>query len=392
VSQGATTTENYTYDSVGNRLSSLNVPSYSYNSSNELTSTPSLSFTYDNNGNTLSKTTSGATAQYTWDFENRLSSAILPVSSGTVTFKYDPFGRRIQKSSPSGTTNYLYDGPSLIEEIDASGNKIARYAQGIGLDEPLAEQRTGASSYYQQDGLSSVTSLSNSIGVLATTYVYDSFGNLAASAGATGNPFQYTGRDYDPETGLRYYRARYYDPANGRFLSEDPIGFGAGMNFYSYAGNRPTNFSDPSGLCPPNKSCGVKSGPYFSASEGGPPLAKNATAPGMTPLYKHAEFLNDDTHDPSCCEVRQYFTQNKTLDGYRKNKQYEDGDKGKPAYRRNTADAGAYHGNMYDSYDRPGWFDPTDLVMKFVMKVVDTCNGGKVVAESDIVTVTHIPE
>jgi len=65
------------------------VSSYSYNSSNELTSTPSLSFTYDNNGNTLSKTTSGAMTQYSWDFENRLSSVILPGAGGTVTFKYD---------------------------------------------------------------------------------------------------------------------------------------------------------------------------------------------------------------------------------------------------------------------------------------------------------------
>jgi YD repeat-containing protein len=167
VSQGATTTENYTYDSVGNRLSSLNVPSYSYNSSNELTSTPSLSFTYDNNGNTLSKTSSGATTQYTWDFENRLSSVILPGSSGTVAFKYDPLGRRIQKSSSGGTMNYLYDGANSIEEINSAGAMVARYTQANGVDEPLAQIRSGATSYYEEDGLGSVTSLSNSTGSLA---------------------------------------------------------------------------------------------------------------------------------------------------------------------------------------------------------------------------------
>ena len=120
VAQGTTTTESYTYDAAGNRLSSLNVTPYSYNSSNELTKTPNISFTYDNNGNTLSKTSSGATTQYTWDFENRLSSAILPGSSGTVTFKYDSFGRRVQKSSAGGTTNYLYDGANSIEEITST--------------------------------------------------------------------------------------------------------------------------------------------------------------------------------------------------------------------------------------------------------------------------------
>jgi len=80
------------------------VPSYSYNTSNQLTSTSAATYTYDNNGKTLTKTISGATT-YNWDFENRLISVVLPGSGGTVTFKYDPFGKRIQKSSASGTTN-----------------------------------------------------------------------------------------------------------------------------------------------------------------------------------------------------------------------------------------------------------------------------------------------
>jgi RHS repeat-associated protein len=84
---------------------------------------------------------------------------------------------------------------------------------------------------------------------LVNTYVYDSFGNLAASTGTLTNPFQYTGRDFDPETGLRYYRARYYDAQTGRFLSEDPLGFGGGdPNSYDYALNSPINVVDPFGL------------------------------------------------------------------------------------------------------------------------------------------------
>jgi RHS repeat-associated protein len=247
VSQGTTTTESYTYDAVGNRLSSLSVPSYNYNSSNELTSTPSTSFNYDNNGNTLSKTTSGATTQYTWDFENRLSSVILPGSGGTVTFKYDPFGRRIQKSSPSGTTNHLYDGLTAVEEVDGAGNKLARYVQGMGMDEPFAETRLGTTVFYEQDALGSVTTLTGPTGAVSSTYTYDSFGNLAMSTGSLTNPFQYTGRDYDPETGLRYYRARYYDSQGGRFINEDPIRFGGGVNFYDYVQNNPADSTDPSG-------------------------------------------------------------------------------------------------------------------------------------------------
>ena len=92
------------------------MPSYIYNSSNELTSNSSGSYTYDNNGNTL---TDASGKSYTWDFENRMVSATVP-STGTVTFKYDPFGRRIQKSSALGTMNYLYDGSNVIEQVDGN--------------------------------------------------------------------------------------------------------------------------------------------------------------------------------------------------------------------------------------------------------------------------------
>jgi RHS repeat-associated protein len=85
---------------------------------------------------------------------------------------------------------------------------------------------------------------------LANTYTYDSFGKLTASSGTLANPFQYTSRELDPETGLLNYRARYYDPSLGRFVSEDPIGFHAGVNFYDYVLNRPTVFLDPAGLGP----------------------------------------------------------------------------------------------------------------------------------------------
>ncbi|HEX2710931.1 MAG TPA: RHS repeat-associated core domain-containing protein [Candidatus Acidoferrales bacterium] len=166
----------------------------------------------------------------------------------TVSFKYDPFGRRIYKSSSAGTSIYAYDGVNLIEETNASGGVVARYAQGENIDEPLAMLRSGATSYYEQDGIDSVTSLSNAAGSLANTYTYDSFGKLTASSGSLTNPFQYTARELDAETSLYYYRARYYDPNVGRFLSEDPLGFNAGLNFYNYVSANPTNLADPFGL------------------------------------------------------------------------------------------------------------------------------------------------
>jgi RHS repeat-associated protein len=165
-----------------------------------------------------------------------------------VSFKYDPFGRRIYKSSSSGTSVFAYDGDDLVEETNSSGGAVARYSQGLNIDEPLAILRGGATSFYHEDGLGSVTSLSNGAGSLAQTYAYDSFGKQTGSTGSLTNPFQYTGRESDSETGLYFYRARYYDQSVGRFLSEDPIRFRGGQNFYAYTGNNPTNFADPEGL------------------------------------------------------------------------------------------------------------------------------------------------
>src|SRR6202034_687813 len=193
VTQGASTTESYSYDAVGNRLSSSGVPTYSYNTSNELTSNSLGSYTYDANGNTLSDPSGKS---YSWDFENRLTSVVVP-GTGTVTFKYDPFGRRIYKQSPSFTGSCLYDGNNLIETMSGSGSEIASYANGGDLDQPYAELRSGTVSYYEQDAANSVTSLSNSTGVVADTYTYDSFGNVTNSTGTLRNPFQYTGRELD---------------------------------------------------------------------------------------------------------------------------------------------------------------------------------------------------
>jgi RHS repeat-associated protein len=249
VTQGTNTTESYTYDPVGNRLSSLSVSPYSVNVSNQLTSTPSTSYTYDNNGNTLTSVNGSNTTTYTWDFENRLSSVTLPGTGGTVSFKYDPFGRRIYKSSSSGTSTYAYDGKNLIEETNGTGAVVARYTQRTdNIDEPLAMLRSGATAYYQADGLGSVTSLSSTAGALAQTYTYDSFGKQTASSGSLVNPFQYTAREFDPEISLYNYRERYYDPSVGRFLSEDPIRSDDAIDFYAYVSNNPINFTDPLGL------------------------------------------------------------------------------------------------------------------------------------------------
>ena len=244
VTQGSSTTESYSYDPVGNRLSSSGMASYSYNPSNELTANSLGSYTYDANGNTLSDPSGKS---YSWDFENRLTQVVNP-GVGTTTFKYDPFGRRIYKSSPTWTGAFVYDGRNLIETMNSSGAEVADYTQGPSLDEPLSELRGSTVSFYQVDFLGSITSLTNPAGALANTYTYDSFGNLTNSTGALSNPFRYTGREFDQETGIYNYRFRYYDPTLGRFLSEDPIRWAAGTDFYHYADGNPVSEVDPLGL------------------------------------------------------------------------------------------------------------------------------------------------
>jgi RHS repeat-associated protein len=198
----------------------------------------------------LTKTDSNGVTGYSWDYENRLTSVTLPGTGGTVTFRYDPFGRRIQKSGLAGITNYLYDGANVVADLNSTGAVLARYAQGAGVDEPLAATLGGTLAFYEADGLGSITSMTNSGGSAVGAYTTDAFGKAVSTADTLGNRFRYTAREWDSETGLYYYRARYYSPDSGRFLNEDPIAFRGGINFYTYVNNNSINLIDPSGNAP----------------------------------------------------------------------------------------------------------------------------------------------
>lgn len=181
----------------------------------------------------------------------------LPNGSGTVSFKYDPFGRRIEKISPTATSIFAYDGDNLAETVNASGVTVARYTDGLPTDELLAMQRGSTSSFYEADGLGSITSLTTGTGTIAQTYSYDAFGNITNSSGSLTNFFRFAGREFDTETGLYFLRARYLDATTGRFVSEDPWRFYSDVNFYPYVDNDPTVLVDPYGLytCVGNAVC-----------------------------------------------------------------------------------------------------------------------------------------
>jgi RHS repeat-associated protein len=240
--------ESYAYDSVGNRTSSQLSASYGYQSFNRLTNTATASYSYDTNGNLISRTDSNGTTQYGWDFENRLRQVTLPNGS-TVTYKYDALGRRIQRARTGGvSTNFIYDGQDVAKDLNSDGSTVD-YLNGPGIDNKLRliDSRLAATGplYFLQDHLGSTTALTNSLGVVTIQLSYDGFGN---SPGSSLTRYDYTGRERDPDTGLLYYRARWYDPQVGRFISEDPIGLAGGINQFAYVSNNAQNAKDPTGF------------------------------------------------------------------------------------------------------------------------------------------------
>ncbi len=176
------------------------------------------------------------------------------------SYTYDAFGRRTSKyvASSGSTTVYFYNDQQVIEEYNGSGGTAAYYTYGDGIDERITMHRGGTDYYYHANRLGSIYLLTNGTGGILERYAYTPYGVVTVSNSAyassgtvssVGNPYLFTGREFDPESGLYNYRARTYDPVQGRFKQLDPIGYAAGdYNLYQYVGDEPTYATDPSGL------------------------------------------------------------------------------------------------------------------------------------------------
>ncbi len=149
------------------------------------------------------------------------------------------------------TATFLYDGDHVWADGDGTGSITNRYLYGDAVDDLLARHRVSdGTAWYLTDQVGSVHAIIDAAGTIVDQIVYDSFGNVLSETNPTsGDRFKFTARELDAETGLYYYRARYYSPTTGFFISEDPIGFGGGdTNLNRYVGNNPLTYSDPFGL------------------------------------------------------------------------------------------------------------------------------------------------
>lgn len=180
---------------------------------------------------------SDGTNAFSWNARNQVATL------NSVSLQYDAFGRRTLNTAGK---SFLYDGANAAQEL--FGSTVLANLQSGGVDEVFTRADSAGSFTQLKDALGSTIALVNASGNVVTYYSYDPFGNTTLSGATNGNEFQYTGRENEGN-GLYYYRARFYSPLLGRFISQDPLGFaGSGPNLYAYAGDAPTNYTDPFGL------------------------------------------------------------------------------------------------------------------------------------------------
>jgi RHS repeat-associated protein len=247
------TNEAYSYDANGNRTNA----GYGTGTNNQLLTDGIYSYQYDGEGNRTRRVeiSTGKITEYVWDYRSRLASVLFKDIAGTVTktidYTYDVNNQRIGKRIDGAVTErYVYDGQNIALVFDGAGNQTHRYLYGTGVDTVLADERGGTAIWALADNQGTIKDVLDGNGAILNHINYDSFGKVISQSNVNVEfHYGYTGRETDKETGLNYYRARYYDASNGRFISEDPLEFGAGdSNLNRYVFNNPVNAIDPSGL------------------------------------------------------------------------------------------------------------------------------------------------
>jgi RHS repeat-associated protein len=247
----------YTYDPAGNRMTQTDTgtrTTYAYDMANQLLtekSSTTTTYTYDACGNRIEKNAFAGITFYNWDEKSRMTRAVPP--AGPVTLTYNADGHRVAKTTATQVRKFVYDFEKVLQETDGTNTTNKEYTSTDALYGKLLSDYTGGqSTYYEYDGLGSTDALVSDAQTATDRYRYRAFGLSTQYQGSSPNDFTYVGQQgyfSDPEISLYFVRARYYDYAIGRWVSEDPAGFRAGdSNLYRYVGNGPTNRTDPAGL------------------------------------------------------------------------------------------------------------------------------------------------
>lgn len=264
----------FDYDLLGNPTGT----GFTVNSRNQLLETPEYSYSYDQRGNLtlqLSKQ-SGKSLSLSWTIDNKLKQVTIKnngtTTSGIVSFEYDAFGRRTKKtyqdltnSANSYSKTFIYNQEDLTLELE-NGKITTFYIHAPGIDNPIAMMKdqnhngtfeSNEIYFFTKDHLGSIREIIGQDGKLKQRNKYTAYGETTREKNDNevtkllDQPYGYTSRELDQETGFYFYRARYYDPTAGRFLGEDPIGFkGKDFNLYRYVQDNPLKFVDPNGELP----------------------------------------------------------------------------------------------------------------------------------------------
>jgi RHS repeat-associated protein len=226
-----------------------------------MTNDGTWTYTYDADGNMVKKS-KGASAE-TWTFGYDIRNHLVwtedrATDGGSLItrldYKYDVLENRIEKdvtaNSVTTVTRFAYDGHNVWADLNGSNALQVRRLFLDNVDSVFARIASGTASWYVADRLGSIQDIENYAGTMVLgAYTWDAFGNLTSeSNSANGDRYGFTGREREKESGQQYNHHRYYDPATGRWTSQDPIGFGAAhMNLYRYVKNDVTTFVDPFG-------------------------------------------------------------------------------------------------------------------------------------------------
>jgi RHS repeat-associated protein len=240
--ENAQITVDYTLG-VGNRLASWLGGGYEYNIA----------------GCVTTKATGGISTDISWIDRYQITDVS---KNGTLakSYTYDALGRRSSITDSLGSvTKIIYDGMHMVADVDEDNNLLRTYTAGSGIDNWLSftDHQTSNTYYYITDHVGTVHAVTDSSGTVVESYRYSPYGKVldvfdengnTITESAIGNRILFQGREYDYDTGFYYFRARWYDPDTGRWLSKDPIGINGGLNQYVFCGNNPVMFVDPLGL------------------------------------------------------------------------------------------------------------------------------------------------